>query len=229
MTTESLLLDRDAVHSKFDEWTAEQESLDAQLSESLSALAAYQSHLDAWQRQLSQERDELRTAREQFECDRAAAGMRQGQSSAEASEELSATREKNAELTTSLLARTEELRTLDQQRAELATELDLVRAREIELKTALDEQQRTLDLERAQSSQELHQLRETLKHRGEAVEPAGQANGASAHSVAEPPRAANSTNRDQSSGGAVLSSIVEQFGKLRLQRAVDRQGLNKAR
>ena len=48
--------------------------------------------------------------------------------------------------------------------------------------------------------------------------------------AAQPPRAAAPANRERSNhGGAVLGSIVEQFGKLRQQRAEDRQGQKKAR
>ena len=63
-----------------------------------------------------------------------------------------------ADLTVSLLARTEELRTLDNRRAELVTELELSRAHERELKNSLDEQKRLLEEERAKSSQELAQF-----------------------------------------------------------------------
>src|SRR5262245_6495251 len=41
MTTELNVLDRDALHTTFETWAAEEESLDAQLRESLEALAAY--------------------------------------------------------------------------------------------------------------------------------------------------------------------------------------------
>ena len=75
-----------------------------------------------------------------------------------------------ADLTVSLLARTEELRTLDNRRAELVTELELSRAHERELKNSLDEQKRLLDEERAKSSQELRNLRELLEQRGGAAE-----------------------------------------------------------
>ena len=42
----------DAIRETFREWNAERDSLDAELSDSLAALEAYQLHLDAWQRNL---------------------------------------------------------------------------------------------------------------------------------------------------------------------------------
>jgi chromosome segregation ATPase len=229
MTTETILLDRDAFRTTFDAWATEQESIDAQLSESLAALAAYQSHLDAWQQELAQERSELRLAREQLDREWASAAESQTHFSGETGAELVAARQKNAELTASLVARTEELRTLDSRHAELMTELELARARDKELKTALDEQKRLLEQERAQWNEDLRYLREMLEHRGETGESDGHTSGAAAQPAAEPPRPATPTNRTRSNNGAVLGSIIEQFGKLRQQRAVDRQGLRKAR
>lgn len=229
MTTEPTLSDRDALHTTFGTWAAAEDSLDAQLSESLEALAAYQSHLDDWQRQLADERTTLIQAQEQFEREQAAAVASQMHSTTEADAELTAARQKVSELTSSLLARTEELRTLDNRRAEVVTELELARAREKELKTALDEQKRLLDQERDQWTEDLRSLRELLEHRGEAIESIGRANSSPATLPVEPPRAATTPNRDRSNSGAVLGSIVEQFGKLRQQRAVDRQGLKKSR
>lgn len=200
MTTDVKLLDPDELQATFDTWAAEEESLDAQLSESLEALAAYQSHLDDWQRQLADERTALIQAREQFERDQAAAAAHVTNSPAEANEELTAARQKIADLTACLVARTEELRTLDSRRAEVVNELKQSRAREIDLTTALDEQKRVCE-----------QSGVTLPSTG--------------HS-----RAAAPTNRARSDkSGAVLGSIVEQFGKLRQQRAVDRQGSKKTR
>ena len=123
-------LNGEAIRDTFQAWYAERDSLEAQLNDSLSALAAYQSHLDAWQQQLARERDELRIAREQIECDRAATEKSQSESSSAMVTELNAAREKITALTTLLLNRTEELRTLDNRRAEIQTELELSRARE---------------------------------------------------------------------------------------------------
>ena len=162
MTTELNVLDREALHTTFETWAAEEESLDDQLGESLAALAAYQSHLDTWQKQLADERTELIYLREQFEREQAAAAESQTHTQ-DAGAEFVAARQKVADLTVSLLARTEELRTLDNRRAELVTELELSRAHERELKNSLDEQKRLLEEERAKSSEELRNLRELLE------------------------------------------------------------------
>jgi septal ring factor EnvC (AmiA/AmiB activator) len=184
--TEALLVECESVRETFRVWHAEQESLDAQLSESLAALAAYQSHLDAWQQQLASERDALCASREEFERERAAA---------------------------------------DKGNVELVTELEQFRARETDLKLALDEQKRLLEGERAKWTEELRQMRETLERRKEA----NQARSDSPATI-EPARPAARINSAESHGGnPVLGSIMEQFGKLRQQRAIDRQAQRKAR
>ena len=146
--------------------------------------------------------------------------------------ELNEARDKITALTTLLLTRTEELRALDNRRAEVQTELELSRAREKELKVALDEHKRSVEQERSQYAEELHQLREVLERQLES--PAAEVQHAPAAEQAAPvsqPPAAPVT-RPQPTGGAarviprenaVLGSIVEQFGKLRQQRATDRQ------
>jgi phage tail sheath protein FI len=226
MTSETILFDRDALRDTFDEWATAADSLDAQLSESLSALAAYQSHLDAWQRQLADERTDLIRVREQFEREQAAAAERQTHSYADSGDELIAARQKVADLTSSLLARTEELSTLDSRRGELVAELELARDRELALTTALDEQQRLLDQERAKWT---NGSLEATAQRGENVKPMEDGTGENAGLVAEPSRRLASSSKDRSNSSAVLSSIVEQFGKLRQQRAVERQTSKKTR
>ena len=62
---------------------------------------------------IEQERDGLRAERNQFERDRAAAEKGHATNSATLTAELNAARDKISALTTSLLDRTEELRTLD--------------------------------------------------------------------------------------------------------------------
>jgi chromosome segregation ATPase len=221
----------DAIRETFREWNAERDSLDAELNESLVALEAYQHHLDAWHGQLAREREELQSARAQFERDRAVSEKNQSESSAATVAELHAAREKITALTTLLLSRTEELRTLDNNRAEVQTELELSRARERELKTALDEQKRFTDQERSQWADELKQLREVVERQLEAPvvdEPVA---------AIERPASDPATPAPSSTGSApspprespVLGSIVEQFGKLRQQRAVERQANNRQR
>lgn len=223
--TDTLHIDCESIRAAFHEWRTEHDSFDAQLTESLSALAAYQSHLDAWQKQLAQDRDELRRAREQFQRERDRTdGAQAGQeaNSADAAE-LSEAREKISALSASLLARTEELRQMGERSSELAKELEVNRAREMELSKALEEQRQALEQERAHRAEELRTL-ERLQQGADAVPSAensaeklaasaGVANGAQQHVSANP----------------VLGSIVEQFGKLRQQRAMDRQAQRKTR
>jgi chromosome segregation ATPase len=228
MTTYAATFDKASTLASFRDWHSEQEALDAQLSESLDALAAYQSQLDAWQLQLAGERAELRQAREQLERDRADAERAQAQPSPEIAAELNETQEKMATLTASLLARTEELRTLDVQRAEVASELELSRARETELTTALDEQQRSLEQERAQWTDELQQLREMLALRAEEASFHGQESEHGKPSAPDQPVPRAGTS-ELVKNNPVLGSIVEQFGKLRQQRANERQTFQKTR
>lgn len=186
MTTAQLLVECEAIHGTFRQWQAEQEPLTAELSESLAALAAYQSHLDAWQQQLVCERDELRT--------------------------------------------------LDSCRAELAAELDLTRAREKELKAALDEQTQSREQERAQWAEELRHTREQLqRHIDEAAlkQNASAPDRTPAIPGAQPFDEPNSVQRASGAPDLndtpVLGSILQQFGKLRQQRALGRPTLKKAR
>jgi septal ring factor EnvC (AmiA/AmiB activator) len=220
-----------AVRDSIRTWNAERESLDVQLSESIAALNAYQSHLDAWQQQLATERNSLRGEREQLERDRATKQKHGSETTLALTNELNAAREKITALTTLLLNRTEELRTLDNRRGEVQTELELSRARERELKAALDDTKRAADQERSQWAEELHQLRDVVERQmdspaAEHIEPA--------HAPApapETPVAVTTAPRAVSSASArvipretpVFGSIVEQFGKLRQQRAVERQ------
>jgi chromosome segregation ATPase len=201
------------------------ESLEAQLSESMSALAAYQSHLDAWQQRLAEERGRLRHEQEQFEQQRAAAresGNSQEHTSAEPGTELAEAREKISALSASLLARTEELRQMDERRSQLASELEMNQAREKELVAALEEQKQTLEQERAHRDEELRNL-EKLKLSAE-----GAAQPTSDNALAALQQSDRSGHQ-QINENPVLGSIVEQFGKLRKQRAMDRQGLRKPR
>jgi chromosome segregation ATPase len=220
-------LNCETVRQTFQAWNAERQSLDSELTESLAALEAYQLHLDGWQQQLARERDELQAAREQFKQDRSASDKNHADSSAATITELHAAREKITALTTLLLNRTEELRTLDNQRAEVQTELELSRARERELKAAIDEQKRSVDQERSQWADELKQLREVVECQLEtpvvnksaaATERPTQATPRPTAPAHTPP-ASNTTHREN----PLLGSIVEQFGKLRQQRAVERQ------
>jgi hypothetical protein len=141
---------------------------------------------------------------------------------------MSAAREKITALTSSLLARTEELQSLDQCRTEIATELEQTKAREIELEAALEEQKHTFEHERTQWAEELRQVREMLEEQTKAAS-LRQRNGESSPRSANQSRTAAYNHPADLSENPVLGSIVQQFGKLRQQRASDREALRKAR
>jgi DNA repair exonuclease SbcCD ATPase subunit len=232
-------INRDVIRQTFQAWNAERNSLDSELSESLAALEAYQIHLDTWHQQLAREREELQNARGQFERDRLSADKNQSEASAATISELHAAREKISALTTLLLNRTEELRTLDNRRAEAQTELELARARERELNAALDDHKRSVEQERSHWAEELKHLREVIERQLEA--PVSEVPMAAVEiSVPSPPQTtpapALPASKTPSSGdqprpreNPLLGSIVEQFGKLRQQRAVERQAQNRQR
>jgi chromosome segregation ATPase len=163
--TEMLLLGPDSIRETFREWHAERESLDAQLAESLSALSAYQSHLDTWQQELAQKRDELRKAREQFDADQAAAEKSKAHLEG-LTVEVSELRDKISSLNVSLTDRTEELHAQAKRRDELVAELEASRAREKELQAALEERTRAYELEREKWETELRQIRDEATRRG---------------------------------------------------------------
>jgi len=228
----------DAIRQTFQAWNAERDSLDAELSESLAALEAYQIHLDGWHQQLAREREELQNARGQFERDRLSADTNQSEASAATISELHAAREKISALTTLLLNRTEELRTLDNRRAEAQTELELARARERELTAALDDHKRSVEQERSHWAEELKRLREVIERQLEA--PVSEAPMAAAQipvasppqttpAPASPPSKTPSGDQPRPRENPLIGSIVEQFGKLRQQRAVERQANNRQR
>jgi chromosome segregation ATPase len=199
----------------------------------LAALSAFQAHLDAWQGELARERESLRAERESLLRDGSTAGEDQANLS-ELGNELNATRDKVNALTTMLLSRTEELRVLDNRRAELVTELELSRAREKELKVSLDDIRQQRDAERIQWGEETRRLRELLERRLEsapATSSPEQAGGneppAVQHRVSERPveRLAERTPEDN----PVFASVMEQFGKLRQQKARAGSALKKGR
>jgi chromosome segregation ATPase len=229
MTIVTAIPDGGTVREAFRQWRAAHEPLAGELRESLSALAAFQSHLDAWQQQLVRQREELAATRQQLASEHAEAARLHTQADAEKAAELNALREKVASLTGALLARTDELRVLDGRRGELVTELELARAREKDFVAKLEELKQSREEERRQSADEMRHLRELLERRLEASDaprptaPADQPPSdrppAARPAAEHPPRDANSP---------VLGSIVEQFGKLRQQRALDRP-VHKAR
>jgi septal ring factor EnvC (AmiA/AmiB activator) len=225
MLTEIPSLDCEAIRGTFRQWQAKQEPVAAQLSDSLVALSAYQTHLDAWQQQLAREREELRTAREQLDQDRSTSKESQARFT-EVNAELSGAREKIAALTASLLSRTEELRTLDNRRSELVTDLEVARAREKELIATLEEMRHTRDQERAQWASESRHLRELLERSLEGVEGESQAATAEHGRIIQ---GSNFANGGRAADNPVFASVMEQFGKLRQQKASDRPAVKKVR
>jgi chromosome segregation ATPase len=186
---------------------------------------------------IEQEREELRAEHNQLERDRAEVEKGHVEASATLTAELNAARDKISALTSNLLGRTDELRTLDNRRAEAATEAELAHAREKELKAALDDHKRTAEQERQHWKEELRQLRELLQRRVEnhSVDDharAGAANHATPAPPVHPAPIAPTVRSASTSSGAhviprenpVLGSIVQQFDKLRQQRASDRSG-----
>jgi chromosome segregation ATPase len=215
------LIDHQRVRDQFEQWQVGQLSIDAELNESLAALSAFQSHLEAWQQELAREREELRAARERMGHDQANAEQGQART-AELTAELTASRDKVGALTTMLLSRTEELRVLDNRRAEMTTELELSRAREKELKIALDDIKQSRESERQQSAEETRHLRELLQRRLENMDASYREEVAGV--TRNNPKAPESPDTQ-----AVFSSVMEQFGKLRQQRAQAGNALKKGR
>jgi chromosome segregation ATPase len=215
------LIDHHRVREQFEQWQAEQLSIDAELNESLAALSAFQSHLEAWQQELAREREELRAARERLGHDQVNSEQSQTRL-AELTAELTASRDKVGALTTMLLSRTEELRVLDNRRAEMMTELELSRARERELKIALDDIKQARESERQQSAEETRHLRELLQRRLENMDASYR------EEVAGVTRS-NPKAPETPETQAVFSSVMEQFGKLRQQRAQAGNALKKGR
>ena len=217
-----------------EELCAMRESLEreqAEIRTSKDSVVCQQDELRKTREQIDRDRDELCVAREQIARERTTADQSHAESSATMGNELNAAREKITALTTLLLNRTEELRTLDNKRAEVQTELELSRARERELKAALDEHTRSIEHERSEWAEELKELREVLERQLDSpvVEEAAAARATERPAQAAEPPANSQSARGASvvpSENAVLGSIVEQFGKLRQQRAVERQAVN---
>jgi chromosome segregation ATPase len=212
MSTPFVAVDREIVEHSFREWQQEQSLLDAQLAESVAALDAYQANLDNWQQELVRERDELRHLREAFARDQSAAGTSNEQLD-QLTKDLDASRERIASLTSALLTRTEELRGLDRQREEANSEAALARVREQELTAQLAAQQHSFEAERQQWEKQSNHQHDLV---GRAVEHAAtNHHGESVRNSPikpEPRRAAS----------PVLGSVMEQFGKLREQRSLNR-------
>jgi chromosome segregation ATPase len=213
-STTTLPFNADAVHAPFRRWEAEQAELDAQIAESIEALVAYQSHLDIWQQQLAQEREELQNLRAGVEHDQALAGVEQERLD-QVNRDLNDARQQVASLTAVLLARTEELREIDHQRGDANTELAAARTHERELTAALAAQQQSFATERLQFEKEIVHLRQQLERAVELVSSRPASRDEIPKTSATKSDAARSVN-------PVLGSVMEQFGKLRQQRSLNR-------
>jgi chromosome segregation ATPase len=236
MTTTTLSLEYQPIHDCFGQWREEQESLDTDLAETFSSLEDYQSHLEDWQRELADQLDELQRERKRLERDKA--DSKQYEAEADSlSHELNEARQQMSQLSKELLSRTDELRVLDRKRAELATELELARARDHELTAALDDQKQWMDQQRNQWTEELKHLRELVEQRSlvsdgtRLAEPGNESISANdaqgvGSSADEAACADDSETEGQCEGNPVLGSIVAQFGKLRKQRSAGRQKVN---
>jgi septal ring factor EnvC (AmiA/AmiB activator) len=198
ISSNEIAIDRHAVEDSFRSWQAEQSQLDAELAESLAALEAYQSHLDAWQQDLARERQQLQEEREAFTRDKADIGSNTGEQNQEQlqvlSSQLEESRDKINSLTANLLERGEEVRALEQQRDATASELAATQVREHELAASLE------------------QLREHAAKSGTEGIP----------SALPLPFRNGPAKSEPRSASPVLGSVMEQFGKLRQQRSLNR-------
>ena len=232
--------ERSGAQSSLDELTRERDELMAAKAQ----LESDWNELRGARGKIEQERDELRVERNQLERDREAVEKGQIEASATLTAELNAARDKIGALTTNLLDRTQELRNLDTHRSEAVAELEVARAREKDLKTLVEEQKLAAEQERSHWKEELRQLRDLLQRRVETqtLEPCTKsATTPTAVPAASVPAASTTTptGHVQPSSGAnarviprenpVLGSIVQQFDKLRQQRASDRHSANKSR
>ncbi|HEY4233315.1 MAG TPA: hypothetical protein VGM76_07800 [Lacipirellulaceae bacterium] len=212
MTSATITLDRELVHSSFRDWQAEQAVLDSQLSESVDALDAYQSHLDNWQRELARERDELQRLRGELDREKVVDGNRH-ETIDKLEHELYDARAKITSLTTALLDRTEELRQLDRGRADVNTELALAKTRERDLSATLETLQRASDMQRGQWEAAIAEMRQQMEQSLELA----AADVLAESSPSDPPLGPIAASNP------VLGSLMEQFDKLRQQRSVGRQ------
>jgi chromosome segregation ATPase len=212
MSSTTFSVDCAEVERSFREWQAEQALLEAELADSFAALEAHQSNLDSWQSELAQEREELRELRTAIERERTDGGS-QGEQYEELCQELADARQQISSLTTSLLARTEELRDLDRQRNEALAELSRAGAREQELSASLAAQQQSTEAERLQWEQRIVQLREDAE-KAAAVAEGGHNLGSG--------RSGDASCESRLATNPVLGSVMEQFGKLRKQRSMNR-------
>jgi chromosome segregation ATPase len=200
-------------------WCEQDELVQLELEESLSALEAYERQLDAWREQLVAERAELQTQREELAQHATNQAALQAQAYDDRAElqlklkhlanELAAERQTSAVLSTTQLAELADLRSeltdcehrrqqSDLAAAKLATEVATLKLRESELLGLL-------------ASAQLGAALATNQAAANASTPQPSA-----------PVASEPTKR--SGSDPVVGSVVAQFDKLRLQRQAAKQG-----
>lgn len=211
-TISTITIDRQPLADSFDQWRVDQREFDEEVRESLAALEAFQSHLDQWQRQLAAEREELNGKQEQIVKERAELESDRGNMTCDLDQlqkyrdQLDEARDKIDKLRSDLLTKSDELRTIDQQRAEMSTQLEVLRAREQSLHESLERERQHHESQQAQWNTEIKHMHELLERQA-IVTKEGR------------PRDA--------SKDPVIGSIVAQFDKLRQQQAEGRKARQK--
>lgn len=191
-------IDRAPLNETFRSWRGEQKVLSEQIAGSVAALADYRAQLDLWHQALESERDQLDVdhgdARQQdAEANRLRA-------------ELSEARQQIAQITGNLLTKTEELRELDNARAKLEAELEILRTRAAENSSPEKAADDRYSQQQSEWMQELKQVRAMLQDKEnlrqtvpiDAPDPVDRA----IEALEDP----------------VLGSVVAQFDKLRQQQ-----------
>src|SRR5882724_2226167 len=162
MTTATITVDRGLVQRSYRDWQAEQAVLDSQLVDSVAALEAYQSHLDGWARELARERDDLQRTREALDREKVVDGTRH-EKMERFEQELYDARAKITSLTTALLDRTEELRQLERELAQVNTDLAVAKSREKDLTASLETQQKAFEVLRGEWESAIAEMRKQLE------------------------------------------------------------------
>jgi len=187
--------------------------LDAQLAESVAALEAYQNHLDTWHQDLVREREELRQLRESVERDQTGGGV--DEVVERLKKELEVARAKISTLTSDLQIRTEELRESDRQRENAISELNQLCKPGKEPAAALAAQRQPDGVLRcAEVNQSNLPQTDTNAVRESETD-------AKHEEHVNNDDATDAKDKEPSwIASPVLGSVMEQFGKLRMQRSM---------
>ena len=118
--------------------------------------------------------------------------------------------------------RNETLHGLEQERAALETELEMVRTRAAELTETLDKERRQMAEDRAEWSGELKQLRRLLERQARlAATPLANADAQATHEVADLEPVSNGSKGPRRDD-PVVGSVLAQFDRIRQQRIATR-------